>query len=520
MCYYRVSTRGQAERDLSIPDQRRHAREFCTNKSWSIIAEFEDPGRSGRTAQRPELTRMMESIFDQGVEIDVILIHSFSRFFRDAVESELYIRKLAKRGIRLLSITQDFGDGPMGELIRRIFQLIDEYQSQETAKHVKRTMLENARNGFLNGSRPPFGYWAEPAKNTAHLTRTGQPKKRLAVHNEEAELVKKIFELYLIGDAETGSGPLGIKAIVSLLNTKRSLHRGAKWSIRALHDLLRDPVYAGQYWYNWKTHRGSADESTEEIVKISCPNIVSYEIWKETRAKLETYRPRKNGPGNGNVGTYILRQMIKCPHCSGAMMSSTGKGGRYRYYACAENAKKGTSACQGFRINADQVEHMVLSAVQEDLLTPTRIKQILLGFAEQEAKQEAKQTQKIAVLQQRLDNAQREIDNLFAAVKAGLVQPDDSDLKKNLAAAQNTRDEAKTAIDREAVIMQPRVVTPAKIDAFVATMRRELGPSDRSKNPQAKHAYLRATLDAIVVKGDAVTLYGKNDSVRILANAA
>ena len=96
-------------------------------------------------------------------------------------------------------------------------------------------------------------------------------------------------------------------------------------------------------------------------------------------------------------------------------MSSTGKGGQYRYYVCAENTMKGASACPGFRINAGQVEGAVMSAIQEDLLTSSRVHQILDRFTEHQAERDTQQAQRVAVLQQRLDNVQKEIDSRPAA---------------------------------------------------------------------------------------------------------
>ena len=40
----------------------------------------------------------------------------------------------------------------------KIFSLFDEYQSKENGKHTLRAMKENARRGYFNGSRPPYGY--------------------------------------------------------------------------------------------------------------------------------------------------------------------------------------------------------------------------------------------------------------------------------------------------------------------------------------------------------------------------
>jgi len=39
-------------------------------------------------------------------------MHSFSRFFRDALGLEFYVRKLAKHNVKLVSITQELGDDP------------------------------------------------------------------------------------------------------------------------------------------------------------------------------------------------------------------------------------------------------------------------------------------------------------------------------------------------------------------------------------------------------------------------
>jgi DNA invertase Pin-like site-specific DNA recombinase len=58
----------------------------------------------------------------------------------------------------VLSMTQDFKDDPTGNLIRQTVGSFDEYQSRENARHTLRAMQENGRQGFWNGSRPPFGY--------------------------------------------------------------------------------------------------------------------------------------------------------------------------------------------------------------------------------------------------------------------------------------------------------------------------------------------------------------------------
>jgi site-specific DNA recombinase len=90
---------------------------------------------------------------------NVIVVHSYSRYFRIGVQAELYRQKLKKAGVEIVSVTQDFGEGSSGDLVRQVVSIFDEFQSKEISKHVSRTMKENARQGFVNG-QVPFGYKA------------------------------------------------------------------------------------------------------------------------------------------------------------------------------------------------------------------------------------------------------------------------------------------------------------------------------------------------------------------------
>ena len=48
----------------------------------------------------------------------MVIVHSFSRFFRDHFELEFYVNKLAKDGVKLVSITREMGDDPMHVVMR------------------------------------------------------------------------------------------------------------------------------------------------------------------------------------------------------------------------------------------------------------------------------------------------------------------------------------------------------------------------------------------------------------------
>src|SRR5256885_1316486 len=186
--YLRVSTGRQAENDLSIPDQRRQAKGYCTSRGWEIVADYVEPGVSATDDKRPEFQRMIDAATTKPPAFEVVLVHSFSRFFRDQFQLEFYVRRLAKAGVRLVSITQELGDDPMSNMIRQIMALFDEYQSRENAKHTLRAMKENARQGFWNGALPPIGYRiVEAAEQRGHRT-----KKTLEVDPIQAETAPRV----------------------------------------------------------------------------------------------------------------------------------------------------------------------------------------------------------------------------------------------------------------------------------------------------------------------------------------
>ncbi|MAN88999.1 MAG: recombinase family protein, partial [Algoriphagus sp.] len=245
--YLRVSTSRQAEHDVSIPDQRRQGEAWCEARGYQLVETFVEAGASATNDRRPEFQRMIEAGTSKPAPFDIVVVHSFSRFFRDHFELEFYVRKLAKNGIRLVSITQEMGDDPMHVMMRQIMALFDEYQSKENAKHVLRALKENARQGFWNGSLPPVGYRVVAAEQ-----RGAKVKKKLEVDPLHADTIRLIYRLALEGDGD--SGQMGVKAIVKHLNGKGIFTRdGGRWGVGQVHRILTRRTYMGEH--QWGKNR-------------------------------------------------------------------------------------------------------------------------------------------------------------------------------------------------------------------------------------------------------------------------
>jgi hypothetical protein len=95
----------------------------------------------------------------------------------------LYLRKLAKHGVKLVSITQPLGDEdePAQAMMRKVIALFDKYQSKENAKHVIRSMRENARQGFWNGATCPLGYRLVEVEKRGAKVKRSLPRPSLCV---------------------------------------------------------------------------------------------------------------------------------------------------------------------------------------------------------------------------------------------------------------------------------------------------------------------------------------------------
>lgn len=94
--YLRVSTARQAEHDVSIPDQKRQGEAYCEARGLQLVETFIEPGATAINDRRPEFQRMIEAGTSKPTLFDIVIVHSFSRFFRDAFDMEFYVRKLAR----------------------------------------------------------------------------------------------------------------------------------------------------------------------------------------------------------------------------------------------------------------------------------------------------------------------------------------------------------------------------------------------------------------------------------------
>ncbi|MBL8644242.1 MAG: recombinase family protein [Rhodospirillaceae bacterium] len=499
--YLRVSTKRQAEHDLSIPDQRKQLEAYCFSRDWEVAKEYVEPGASGTTDNRPAFQDMIADGRAKPRLFDTVLVHSFSRMARDAYQLEYYVRDLRKRGVRLVSVTQETGDDPSGELVRKIFAMFDEYQSQENAKHTLRAMKENARQGYWNGgSAPPFGY-----RTLQGEKRGDKIKRRLEPEPLEAEMVRKVFRLYLNGDGAIV--PLGVKAIAIHLNAQGTRQRGRRFSNNSVYRILRETAYIGTYYFNRRDSRAKTDKPESEWIAMPCPSIVDKDTFASVQRKLTERNPKRT-PGRVSNNPILLSGMVKCAHCRGTMGLRTGKSGKYRYYACIKQAKEGADGCKGCSVPMAQLDTTVTDALIDRVLDPTHMTALVRELKADTAKSEKADTHDRHSLEVRFREADLRVTRLFDALENGTVT--DSDIfRSRLAKAQAERQEALrllTEAQRRTQDAQA-ALSPKKVAAFSKGMADLL----RTGDIQFRKAFLRTFVNKVELLDGEVRISGSKD---------
>ena len=508
--YLRVSTGRQAANDVSIPSQRNLTTKFCGSQGWDVTAEFIEPGASATDDRRPVFQRMLEEARSADRRFNVIVVHAYSRFFRDGATMELTIRSLRKLGVDVVSMTQPTGDDPSQQLMRQIVGLFDEYTSRENGRNVTRAMRESAKQGFWNGSTPPLGY-----KIVAAEQRGAKTKKRLAVDPVDAELVRQIFTFYAHGDGT--SGPLGVKGVTKWLNAHGyRTRKGATFGVGPVYGILTNRSYAyGKYLYGVKSARTGELHDPANVVEVEIPTIITEALFETVQARLVRNNSKVTPPRVVN-GPILLTGLAVCATC-GAGMTRTGtkRGARsYTYYSCAGCHQKGPSICKGRHVPLAKLDQLVLDNVKAQLLAPERLNVILGALIERNAAKDHAVAERRRGLEADLGHKKERLTRLYRAIEDGVVEMD-ADLKDRIQTLKAERDLAQATLDRIKSQLEAKAgVTPERIEAFSKLMLEKLDDGD----VHARKAYLRSVISKIEVDDHCVRLIGeKADLADVIA---
>ena len=116
--YARVSSDRQ-DVDLSVSAQLRALRDYDDKNDYEVVREFVDEAESGRVMNRPEFQKMLDEAKRTEAPFEEILVWKFSRFTRKREHAVVLKSMLRRKGLRVVSITEQAEDNPTGRAPRR-----------------------------------------------------------------------------------------------------------------------------------------------------------------------------------------------------------------------------------------------------------------------------------------------------------------------------------------------------------------------------------------------------------------
>ena len=134
--YARVSSDRQ-DVDLSVAAQLRALRDHTRKNDYIVVREYVDEAESGRIADRPQFRRMIDEAAKINAPFREILVWKFSRSTRKREHAVAFKSMLRRRGIRVVSITEQAEDTATGRLLEGIIESVDEFYSENLVLRFK-----------------------------------------------------------------------------------------------------------------------------------------------------------------------------------------------------------------------------------------------------------------------------------------------------------------------------------------------------------------------------------------------
>lgn len=350
VAYMRYSSDNQHE--TSIEYQRAKINFYCAANGIALVHEYIDRAFSATNDNRPDFQALIEDARNHPLW-DTILVYDLSRFFRNYADAVHYKSLLKDLGIKVTSVTQDFGSSNESFLIEGITDLLNDYFSRDNAKKTHAGMVVKSQKAGHCGGVPPLGY---------DLDANGQ----LVIN--KAETVRRIFDMFELN--------YSYSQMAEILNREgRKNKRGGSFSKSSFHSLLQQEKYTGIYIWNKSRAKNSkhkrnshACKPLDEQISIrgGCPQIICTEQFQRVQQKMAERACGKASSKSRRHYMLTGLNIVKCAECGAYMtgVSRSSKHGSYTTYSCPNHRNSG---CKTKEIRTVFVDTMVAYALSRDL---------------------------------------------------------------------------------------------------------------------------------------------------------
>ena len=422
--YARMSS--DRQNPLSPADQIRKCKEFADEMGWEILPNriFIDDAMSGVGSDRPAFQRLLALALSPQRDFDLLLVDDTSRLSRSQPEVMSTVDKLVFIGVRVVFISQGIDtSSEQADVQITVHGLMDSMYVKELAKKTHRGLESRAIQGLHTGG-VCYGYTSVDVGDSG--------AKRLVINEDEAKIVRRIFEMQASG--------VSLKKVAKKLNAElvppprsKSPSNSGLWCHTAVREMLRRELYVGEKVWNRSqfkkvpgtNKRRSRPRPESEWKRIPMPElaIVSRDLWDAVQnhiKSVKTYSGNRTRLGllsKAFTSPYLFSNLLKCGKCGSNLIIATG-GGKKRKYACAGYVNRGICDNNLYIFQAE-VEGVLLENLKNDLLRPESLALVVEEFGIQLRASLASLSGDIAQFRLRKEKLEREIRNFTSAIAEG-----------------------------------------------------------------------------------------------------
>ncbi len=364
--YARKSVEDGLEQEFNSLDAQREAGEnyVASQKAngWILLPEhYDDGGFSGGNTHRPALQKLLNDVREG--KVDLIVVYKIDRLSRSLLDFTELQGFFDKFGVSFVSVTQEINTSTSaGRMMLNILMSFAQYEREIIAERIRDKIAASKKRGIHCGGTPVLGYASAPVTKKLHIV------------PEEAEVVRKIFDLYdrvhSLAETVVQTNRLGYKTKI-YVSAKGIRHGGKEWDTGSVHKLLINPLYAG-YVKHYKVRYEGEHEA-----------IVERSQWERIQA---TMKEHNNGAVTriSRSETTPLRGIVFCGHCRSVLTPTytRKRGKKYTYFFCQQHARNPEHQCPLRRIPSGELEEMILKLLSGVLQTPTLIRETLVAVKE------------------------------------------------------------------------------------------------------------------------------------------
>ena len=484
--YARVSSDRQ-DVDLSVAAQLRALRDYAEKNGYLVVREYVDEAESGLVADRPQFQRMLDEASKPEAPFKEILVWKFSRFTRKREHAVAFKSMLRRKGIRVVSITEQAEDNATGRLLEAIIESVDEFYSENLAQEVTRGMREAASRGFWVTSYAPYGY-------KRVMVQDG-PKKRpkLELNPPADAVVRRIFDMALQGKS--------ILDITKTLNAEGiPTVNGKKWLKTTIHTMLDNEAYTGAVVWGINAKDGQSPVRVED----AHPAIMSKREYKRVKKLLGSRAPKKANPRRAS-NPYLLSGLLRCETCGRAMSASEAKSGKYTYYVCNSLLKRGSGTCETPRLNAKNFEKLIVNEIRANVLTESNIRDLVKLLDEEMDGVAAEQRQKLQTIDEELEEVKRRLGRIWQAIETTDIEM--ADASERIKEHRERKEKLEVAAEEARALLAERRVMLDSADT-IATFAEEMSDFLKTSELTETRAFVHSFVKEIAVKpGRAAIVY-------------